>query len=359
MKTSSRHYIAFLHHVFVRQLPSEEGGSAKKMAEKSNSERRREKLANYLTFDASESPKWRKKKEVPISEMITKIMDYHKKWEEAKSANVYDEKLVARVWDHFLRKFIFHVNIEEENGFGTFEETDEFLNSFHARCGNLQRSLSMDEQETINVKKAYEHLLEKINREEEESDYGLMESSLLKETHRILMENIDLPKGSTKPGEFSKEKRHAEFNGEVYNYPYYPKPGDMEKAVDELLLDRYNVMFDLCTRDGLKEFDDFYFLFKTCAWLLFELLDLHPFGDGNGRLCRILCSYALSKLNPFPTPVYNVWTESCKDDYRQALVDTRKNKGRQPTTLTTMIIECCYYGWRKFFEALDENKGSS
>jgi len=327
------------------------------MAEKSNLEGRREKLATYLPFDASETPKWRTKEEVPISEMIRKIMDYRNKWEEAKSANVYDEKLVEKVRSQFLVEFIFHVNMEEEKGFGTFEETEEFLNSFHARGGNLQRPLSITEQETINLRKAYEHLLGKMEREEEESDYGLIESSLLEETHRILMEDTDLPQGKTKPGKFSVERRYVEFNGELYKYPHYPKPGDMETAVYKLL-DKYNDMFDLCTKGGLKEFEDFYYLFKTCAWLLFELLDLHPFGNGNGRLCRILCSYLLSKFTPFPTPVYNVWTESRKNDYRQALVDTRKSEGRQPTTLTTMIIECSYYGWGKFFEALEENKGS-
>ena len=321
------------------------------MAEKSRLGGKREKLATYLPFEASETPKWRKKDEIPISRMITKIMDYHKKWQEAKSTNLYDESLVEIVQNQFLVEFIFHVNMEEEKGFGTVEQTEKFLNSFYARGGNLQRSLSISEQETINLEKAYKHLLEKIEREEEASDYGLIECILLKETHCILLEDIDLPKGFTKPGEFSLKPREVKFNGEVY------EPGEMETAVYKLL-DKYNDMFDLCTKDGLKEWDDFYYLFKTCAWLLFELLDLHPFADGNGRLCRILCSYVLSKFTPFPTPVYNVWTDSSKKDYNQALVDTRKAKSRYPTTLTTMIIECSYYGWGKFFEALDNNKGS-
>ena len=326
------------------------------MAEKSDFEGRREKLATYLPFDASETPKWRTKEEIPISEMITKIMDYHKKWEEAKSTNLYDGKLVEKVRNQFLVKFIFHVNMEEEKGFGTFEETEEFLNSFYARGGNLQHPLSRDQQETFNLREAYEHLMKKIEREEELSDYGLIESSLLKETHGMLMQG---KRGSTARGEFSNKLRYNDFTEKRY---YYQQPEDMEKAVDKLL-DMYNDMFDLCTRGGLKEFDDFYYLFKTCAWLLFELLDLHPFGDGNGRLCRILCSYLLSKFTPFPTPVYNVWTESSKRDYNQALVDTREREDlqilcRQPTTLTTMIIECSYYGWGKFFEALDGNKGS-
>jgi hypothetical protein len=55
-------------------------------------------------------------------------------------------------------------------------------------------------------------------------------------------------------------------------------------------------------------------------------------------------------MTPFPTPIYNVWSESKKDDYIEALVDARKSKNRQPTSLTTMIIECNYHGWKRFFE---------
>lgn len=60
----------------------------------------------------------------------------------------------------------------------------------------------------------------------------------------------------------------------------------------------------------------------------------------------------LSKFTPFPTPVYNVWTNSCKDDYRDALVAARKSEKRHPCALTTMIIECSYHGWKKFKDAM-------
>ncbi|XP_078349127.1 uncharacterized protein LOC144634056 [Oculina patagonica] len=327
------------------------------MADNMSLEERKRKLAIYLSFDAVENPGWRNSQEVSISKMITQIMRYHKEWEEIKSSAGYDEKLVKKVQKEFLVEFIFHVNMEEESGFGTFEETEKFLKSFYARGGNYKRQFSINEQETVNLMSAYEYLLEKIKREERASDYGLIEPYLLKETHRILMKDINLKEGSTKPGEFSNNPRYTDFKGERYHYPHYPKPKDMVNAVDSLL-DQYNNLFDLCTRDQLKDFDDFSYLFKTCAWLLFELLDLHPFSDGNGRLCRILCSYVLSKFTPFPTPVYNVWTESKKDDYKQALWDTRVSGKRLPTALTTMIIECNYHGWRKFFEALNREKGS-
>ena len=138
------------------------------------------------------------------------------------------------------------------------------------------------------MKKAYEHLLDKIKREEEPRNYGLMERSLrLQETHRILLQGVPLGDSRTKPGIFSNQRRFADFEGESYNYPHLPEPEQMENAV-YAIVEKCSTRFDCCTKEGLKDFDDFYYVFKTCAWMLFELLDLHPFGDGNGRLCRIL-----------------------------------------------------------------------
>ena len=322
--------------------------AAKNAHGSTDDENRKRRLSQYLPFEATETPKWGKKEDVSVQEMIEKILSHLREWEEIKGR--YDEELIDKVQKQFLIEFISHVNMEEEKGFSTFGETDEFLTNFYAQNGSLQRPLSIKEQETLNLRNAYEHLLAKIKKEERSGDYGLVEASLLKETHGMLMKGIEIPKDKTKPGIFSKLPRKTEYKGEEYEYQ---NPEDMESAVCKLL-DQCNDKFDYCIKDGLKDSYDLYSLFKTCAWLLFELLDLHPFSDGNGRLCRILCSYMLSKFTPFPTPVYNVWTNSCKDDYMDALVAARKSKERHPCALTTMIIESSYQGWKKFKDAMEE-----
>ena len=130
------------------------------MADNTNLEERKRKLAMNLPLEALENPNWRQNQEMSITEMITQIMSYRKKWEEVKSSG-YDGKLVEKVQKEFLVEFIFHVNMEEESGFGTFEETEKFLTSFYARGGNFNRQLSIKEQETISLRNAYEYLLEK------------------------------------------------------------------------------------------------------------------------------------------------------------------------------------------------------
>ena len=166
----------------------------------------------------------------------------------------------------------------------------------------------------------------------------------------MILEGIELPQNSTKSGEFSKCKRYTTFRGEQYEYG---SPEGLEGRV-QTLVDRYNdlITYSVKAEDNLE--DQIYKMFKTCSWLLSELLDEHPFSDGNGRLCRLLCSNALSFMSPFPTPIYNVWSASRKDDYIQALVDARKTKNGYPRSLTTMIIECNYFGWKKFFEIVDQ-----
>ena len=316
-------------------------------------------IRSLISFDALENPSWHSSsrsnaiQRKTVTEMITQVAEYHKRWKKALADNIYSEELIKKVQQEFLVDFIFHVNVEEGHGLTTRMETENFLrNCSSGRNMTACSSLSLKEQETVNLRNGYVNLLEKIKTEERTNDYGLLEVSLLKETHRLILHDIPLPEGFTKPGQMSNKPRVTEFNGELY---YYANPEDMESAVCDLL-DKYNFLFDSCLKEKreLQECDDVYSLFKTCAWLLFELLDLHPFSDGNGRLCRILCSYSLSKLNPFPTPIYNVWTDSSKGDYIEALVEARMSPDRHPCALTTMIIECSYRGWENFFKALDK-----
>jgi len=309
-----------------------------------------------LDFDALENPPWRMEEELScdvktVEQMISDIMKFHKRWKEEE--NKYDQKMVKEVKDQFFLEYVTHVNKEEEHGVSTIEETTSVLRPPPDSIRSLDCQ-SIQDRETINFEKAYDYLFFKIKVEEEPSDYGLLEVSLLQDVHRIILKDLTLPAKATEPGKLSNAPKITEFNGKIYKYPC---PEDMTNAVNKLL-DKYNYLFDRCTKHGLQECENNYYynLFRLCAWLLFELLDLHPFSDGNGRLCRILGSYVLSVFTPFPTPIYNVWTKSKKDDYRQALVDARESKTRHPCALASMIIECSCHGWKNFFGELDKRR---
>ena len=309
-------------------------------------------VKDLISFEALEKPPWRTSPGLSVTNMLKDIMEFHRRWKEAKLCNTFSVHSVENVKFKFLVDFIHHINSEEELGVSTREEIETCLGlPYSELLQNLKWPLSIKEQETVNLKEAYSYVLETVQREESDTNYGLLETSLIKEIHREILKGIPVPHYGTRPGEMSDRPRYCEFNGETY---YYQHPDNMKAAVDNLI-DHYNELFDFITRNGLTSLDNYYNLFKTCAWLVFELLDLHPFGDGNGRLCRILCSYSLSMFTPFPSPIYNVWTNSSKNDYKEALVEARKSASRRPCALTTMIIECNWHGWRKFFECLDED----
>ena len=309
-------------------------------------------VAGVINFKVIEHPQWRVASEsenLPsISEMVQEIVAMQERWASAKET--IDPKTIENVERSFLSRFIYHVNTEEEHGCqGSVEDVDECLNNGK----NGERTLP--EQETINIREAYMYLKRVVDEEEESwrkegegSPRGLLEPDLFKNIHKIILERVPLRRGQTPPGQLSRTRRFTTYEGETYNYQ---NPPDMEKAV-QTLLDQYNsLVFPLKNEQAnqaLPSFTNLYQIFKISSWFIFEMLDLHPFGDGNGRLCRLLCSYLLSVVTPFPTPIYNIWSSSRKKDYVQALVDTRKEYERKPRSLAAMIIECNWCGWKKF-----------
>ena len=47
-------------------------------------------------------------------------------------------------------------------------------------------------------------------------------------------------------------------------------------------------------------------VFMLAAWLLFKFVNIHPFMDGNGRMCRLLANRVLAVIFPFPVPIFAI-----------------------------------------------------
>ena len=217
--------------------------------------------------------------------------------------------------------FYFHCNAGEGHGLQSKEEIEKLLMRPSYCC------LSIEEQETVDLRNAYSYLM---SHSDENHGYRLLEESMLRETNRIILWNIPRDNHYTKAGSYCNNPRITQFQGELY---HYQQPDDMQEAVC-VLLDRFNSAYMQSINSGLLS------LFKCVAWLVFELLDLHPFSDGNGRLCRLLSSYVLSTCTPFPTPIYNLHTDH---EFEKAVIAGRKTG--HPNTLTSMIIESSLVAW--------------
>lgn len=83
---------------------------------------------------------------------------------------------------------------------------------------------------------------------------------------------------------------------------------------------------------------------EVAAQLLYGMVALHPFEDGNGRLCRLLAAYALMAAGePFAVPLHN-GHRKCRKHYEKVLkhADFHHNTGQ----LAGFILECLVYKWR-------------
>ncbi|KAG2449555.1 hypothetical protein HYH02_005089 [Chlamydomonas schloesseri] len=83
------------------------------------------------------------------------------------------------------------------------------------------------------------------------------------------------------------------------------------------------------------------------ARLFYEMIMLHPFQNGNGRLCRLLVTYALMKAgDPFPVCLSNGHKKS-RQHFQQVLRHADAHVG-DVTRLAAYILECRHHAWQNF-----------
>lgn len=209
----------------------------------------------------------------------------------------------------------------------------------HAKAravSRFERCLEAHEDGGADVAGALKYLLDRVRAEELSTDWGLLETNLVCDAHRFLFRMSPFPKGMTPAGQLSEKPRCAtDLRGNLH---WYPVPMDMNVALTSLL-DRYNGRYDACR--GAYDFA----LFDTCSWLFCHFLALHPFADGNGRLCHILCSYAAMGHQPFPVAVCE------EEDYLSALMLAQQTDDLGPLTVCVARSTC--RAWQSFSHDVD------
>lgn len=310
-------------------------------------------VSDLINYDFLDPPSWRNQEEsIPSAdEMISQIIDLQMSW------NTLETKIEAQRLEEIRERFR-----EKYCDINTDPLKDE-----------SEPKREKKEQESRNLRtllQFFDNILEEEKEQrrdglsENQLNCGLIERSMVKVAHEIAVRGIMIANDCTKPGKFSSKPRyttHHSFQGKYY----YPKPDDMGKEVD-LILDRFNSLFidSTCKTDKRENLKG---LFKSLAWFLFEILDLHPFGNGNGRLFRSFCYYVLSSRGHtiFPCSLYHVCDERekhdhsacrkpCKDNYELVLIHTRQSAHRHPQGLATMLVESCWRTWTEFMKEIQK-----
>jgi len=301
-----------------------------------------------LEFNLNERPNWRQNGE-STSGMVSDIVSFYGRYLELpEHAAEFVENNFAKL---MTTKFVFNINVGSSIGTQTADGTqavlEEYFFNSHQPCAN-DKKIETDKQETINVYRALEKFFKLLKGEMENT--GVLTIERICEVHKELMSGL-----RDDAGEVRKNAAHVYWN----NDHLYPEPM-VAKQLFQACIDHHN-------RHMITEYTEkfvandrpiasekaFSYLFKCAARLMFDFVDAHPFGDGNGRMCRLLANYVLSMITPFPVAPYS-GEKPGREDYINAVVECRDNRDKGPGTLAAMLVEGAWRGWTSLFNILEQ-----
>ncbi|KAH7418462.1 fido domain-containing protein [Cadophora sp. MPI-SDFR-AT-0126] len=205
--------------------------------------------------------------------------------EEIRDVLASKEEDLVNVYADFtvesMAHLIFGSNMQEKAGMG-LDQTIKLCHRVFAGEDvdpeNYQQHVIRSRREVIQHAKALKHITDKALLEDEQ-----LSDQLIQDTHRILCENIAI-KGDEE-GHYAG--RYREINVMAGNTAFcHP---DTIRYHMNIFIDDFNK--DIENRDHTKHLDPFYLAADVCQ----DFVLIHPFRDGNGRMCRLLANAFLIK----------------------------------------------------------------
>ena len=260
-----------------------------------------------LRFDIPETPHWRRLA-VSSSQMIDDIVGHMT----AADRTFQDGNFVEVEWYNYAQK-----------------HSDQNTENLDRRCSNVVAAMK--------VLNGYRMDMRKNN-----SIKRLLTVDMICEMHKSLMK-VDRP---DEAGKFRWREAYTERpDGSKY---YFLNPGNinleqMLQEVVDLHNDHVQFYYDNMTLKTHKE--KLTYIIKCATWLFCRAITVHPFGNGNGRLCRLLANDVLQELTPFPVQLYNVGSVT-KDHYFNAIIQYQDNN--MLDNLSAILVDGLWYGWNDY-----------
>ena len=201
--------------------------------------------------------------------------------------------------------------------FDVYEEVDDLMQSA-SEPGLCQ---------LVQHLKAFKYLCQKSK---DSNSLPELSQNIIKNTHQIMMQGLRNGQGLfINAGAYRKSAVCA---GDHIFPSYECIPDSMERIVSE-----YN-----------KRVSESHDQYELASWLHFNIVSLHPFEDGNGRISRLLWCYSLMRDGlPFPTVLTSGQRRSqkhlilCLNRDRDMLVSNNPH-------VTTLTVVSVHQGWKVF-----------
>jgi len=285
-----------------------------------------------------------------ISQLVAEIVEFKKKYD---SLSHDFRTQYSSLLTQMAVEFVYKTNIGESVGLQSKESTrvaiDEYSkdykvdNSF-SDVGPMSKD--KEKTETVNIFKALEYV-HKLHDEMENT--GEITVEQICDLHRVLMFGL-----RDDAGEIRKHGVYTSY-GKDRAIHLYPQPAFAEQLF-HACVDHHCIQISRLAKfspDELLSTTNVEFIFKRAARLLFDFVDAHPFGDGNGRTCRLLANYVISLITPFPVVPSCGEGQEMKENYLKAIIECRDHRDKGPGALASMLIEDTWRGWKKLFESFN------
>ena len=276
-----------------------------------------------LGFTIPEDAPWREEAEQNTSEKIQWIKEQC----QLISQNKFEQPFLDWFKEEMEDEFVCESNVASSVGTQTLATTK---NTRIKRDSNTR-----EEKETENTYNGLSELSELQGCE--------LNLETIKGIHKTLMEGLEDSIGGKLRGEsdFSYETYCRRPDGKKHNYP----DQTLVKLMLKGILKQHNIHLDNVP-DTIE--DKVPFVIKSAAWLLAQFVTVHPFVDGNGRMCRLLASHVLSEIIPFPVHVYKTALVK-KEEYVQAIIQCQDDNG-DPLDLAALLVDSVFNGLEKMIE---------
>lgn len=157
---------------------------------------------------------------------------------------------------------------------------------------------------------------------------------LIKQTHEIMMRGLKNEQGlEINPGAYRESSVFAGFH-------IFPSHNCIPAAMARIVKE-YN-----------KKFSQPHDRYQLASWLHFNVVTLHPFLDGNGRISRLLWCYSLMRDGqPFPT----VLTSGHKKSQNHLVLCLKRDNDffvSNNPHLTTLTVVSVNQAWEDYFKML-------